>query len=180
MSVSFPHWAHIHEERRGHVERVAALVSAWADEMAIPGAERTRWHKAVVLHDSLKDAPAELLDELVPDWWTIPGLRHGPAAAVRAEHFGETDTAVLDAVRYHSVGYFKWELVGKILFLADYLEQGRDFHTARHDQLSSRVPYDLDATLRAVTAERLSGVLSYDFPLLAETVEFWNSLVNAP
>ncbi len=177
--VEFPEWAHIRESRLGHVEGVAALVSAWADVMAIPAAERVRWQKAVVLHDSLKDAPAELLDELVPDWWDIPSLRHGPAAAVMAERDGETDIGVLNAVRYHSVGYSGWELVGKILFLADYLEKDREFHTERHSMLSSRVPTELHATLRVVTAERLSDVLAYDFPLLPETVEFWNSLVDA-
>jgi len=175
--IEFPRWAHILEERRPHVEGVAVLVTRWADEMAIPDDERTRWHRAVVLHDSLKDAPGDLLEELVPDGWKVPSLLHGPAAAVMAERDGETDNGVLDAVRYHSVGYARWERVGKILFLADFLEEGREFHSERHNQLSARVPTDLDTMLRIVTAERLSEVLTHDFPLLKETVEFWNSLV---
>ena len=179
QSIVFPRWAHIRESRRSHVEGVAALVSAWANEMGVSVDERRRWHKAVVLHDALKDAPEILLEELVPEWWNIPSLRHGPAAALLAERDGETDTGVLDAVRYHSVGYAGWELVGKVLFLADYLEKGRDFHTERHSDFISRVPKEMDATLRAVTAERLAGVLAYNFPLLPETVEFWNSLVGA-
>lgn len=178
-SLKFPSWAHIHESRLGHVEGVAALLSAWADEMAIPAEERARWHKAVILHDSLKDAPAEMLDELVPDCWEIPSLKHGPAAAVMAERDGEKDSGVLNAVRYHSVGYSGWEMIGKVLFLADYLEEGRDFHTEHHTQLSRRVPGDLNSVLRAVTVERLSDILAYDFPLLPETVEFWNSLIGA-
>jgi HD superfamily phosphohydrolase YqeK len=179
QSIEFPPWAQIHELRRTHVEGVAALLSEWGNEMGISVGERARWRKAVVLHDALKDAPESLFDELVPDWWNIPSLRHGPAAALFAERDGETDTGVLDAVRYHSVGYAGWQLVGKVLFLADYLEKGRDYHTERHSQFITRVPMELDATLRAVTVERLSGVLTYDFPLLPETVEFWNSLVGA-
>lgn len=177
--IEIPHWAQIHDSRLGHVEGVAALVSSWANEMGVTVEERARWYKAAVLHDALKDAPADLLNELVPDWWNVPSLRHGPAAALLAERNGETDSGVLDAVRYHSVGYAGWELVGKVLFLADYLEKGRDFHNDHHSQIISRVPTELDKTLREVTAERLSGVLKSDFPLLPETVEFWNSLVGA-
>jgi HD superfamily phosphohydrolase YqeK len=130
-----------------------------------------------VLHDALKDAPAELLDELASEWWAVPGLRHGPAAAVLAERHGEADAGILDAVRYHSVGYSQWEVVGKVLFLADYLESGRDFHTALHEQLAASVPSDLNAVVRIIAAERLAASVTYGFPLLPETVEFWNSLV---
>ena len=177
FTIEFPHWAQINETRHGHVERVAMLVSAWAEEMKVEEAERARWHKAVVLHDALKDAPGALLDELAPEWWNVPGLRHGPAAAILAERHGETDAGILDAVRYHSVGYARWEMVGKVLFLADYLESGRDFHTEFHERLSGSVPSDLNGVLRMVAAERLSASITYGFPLLPETTEFWNSLV---
>ena len=177
-SIEFPHWAQIDEARHGHVERVALLVSAWADEMSVADAERERWHKAVVLHDALKDAPAEVLDEIAPGWWDVPGLRHGPAAAVMAERAGETDAGILDAVRYHSVGYSDWETVGRVLFLADYLESGRDFHTELHERLSGSVPTDLNGVLRMIAAERLSASVTYGFPLLPETTAFWNSLVR--
>lgn len=176
--VELPTWARIEESRRGHVERVARLVSAWADEMAVPEAERNRWLKAVVLHDSLKDAPVSLLNELAGEWWGLPALRHGPAAAAMAEKMGESDSGVLDAVRYHSVGYAHWETVGKILFLADYLESGRSFHSAYHDRLSRKVPADLERVLLAVAAERLTDAISHELPLLKETTEFWNSLVG--
>ena len=75
------------------------LVLKWADEMNVDDSERARWQKAVVLHDAVKDAPAGLLDELAPEWWNVPGLRHGPAAAILAERNGETDVGMLDADR---------------------------------------------------------------------------------
>ncbi len=178
LTIEFPHWAQIKEVRHGHVERVANLVAVWADEMAIGDSERARWHKAVVLHDALKDASAEVLDEIAPGWWDVPGLRHGPAAAVLAERDGEKDAGILNAVRYHSVGYSHWETVGKVLFLADYLESGRDFHTELHERLSVSVPADLNGVLRMVAAERLTASVSYGFPLPPETTEFWNSLVR--
>lgn len=177
ISLELPEWARLHESRFDHVERVADLVSVWADEMSVSDFERERWRRAVVLHDALKDAPDELLEEFAGEW-TIPAVRHGPAAARWAERDGDTDVGVLDAVRYHSVGYAGWETVGKVLFLADYLESGRDYHTAAHGQLSDRVPSELEQVLRTVSVERLCGVLRYGYPLLKETVEFWNSLHN--
>jgi len=178
VATEFPEWARINEDRYGHVERVAMLVSNWAAKMKVGMIERARWHRAVVLHDALKDAPNDLLDEIVPQWWNVPGLRHGPAAAILAEQHGESDAGILDAVRYHSVGYSDWETVGKVLFLADYLENGRDFHTELHGRLSDSVPSDLNGVLRMVAAERISASVTYGFPLLPETVEFWNSLVS--
>ena len=178
LTVEFPHWAQIDTARHGHVERVALLVSEWAHEMDTDTVERARWHKAVELHDALKDAPEELLKEIAPGWWDVPGLRHGPAAAILAERDGEVDAGILDAVRYHSVGCAKWDTVGKVLFLADYLESGRDYHTELHTRLSASVPSDLNGVLSMVAAERLSASVTYGFPLLPESVEFWNFLVR--
>jgi len=41
--VSLPSWAVVTPERRAHVERVAALLAAWAMAMHIPERERARW-----------------------------------------------------------------------------------------------------------------------------------------
>src|SRR2546426_5929548 len=52
-------------------------------------------------------------------------LFRSPLAAERAAHDGETDQGLLDAVHYHSLGFAQWDDVGKMLYLADYLEPGR-------------------------------------------------------
>jgi HD superfamily phosphohydrolase YqeK len=146
--------------------------------MAIPDIERARWLKAVVLHDALKDASRETLLAITPDVWDVPALLHGPAAAVRAEQDGEVDRGILDAVRYHSVGYRGWERVGHVLYLADFLEAGRPYHTDEHDDLLERVPRELESVLLSVAAERVAGTVSHGKPLLPETTEFWNGLAR--
>ena len=113
--MTLPAWAVVTPERRAHVERVAALLATWATAMHAPEGERARWLKAAWLHDALRDAPA------------ANELAHGPLAAERAAHEGETDRGVLDALRYHSLGWAQWDDVGKMLYLADYLEPGRPF-----------------------------------------------------
>src|SRR5438093_4064918 len=90
--VSLPSWAIATSERRAHIARVADLVTHWASAMRVPDAERARWLRAAWLHDALRDEPRS--DE----------LGHGPRAAARAAHEGESDRGVLDAVRYHTLG----------------------------------------------------------------------------
>jgi len=164
--MALPPWAVVTSERRAHVERVAALLSTWATAMHASAGERARWLKAAWLHDALRDAPAT--DELA----------HGPLAAERARHDGETDQGLLDAVRYHSLGFAQWDDVGKMLYLADYLEPGRTFDQELRRSLAARVPAERDAILKQVAARRIARVIDGRWPLLRETVDFWNALVG--
>jgi len=165
--MSLPAWAVVTPERRAHIERVVGLLDSWAAARRAPDAERARWLKAGWLHDALRDAPAA--DELA----------HGPMAAERAARAGETDRGVLDAVRYHSLGYAGWDDVGKMLYLADYLEPGRAFDREVRASLAARVAQDRDAVLEQVAARRVARVIDGRWPLVRETVDFWNSLVDS-
>ena len=142
------------------------MLSAWAMALHTPDGERARWLKAAWLHDALRDAPA------------ANELAHGPMAAERAAHDGETDQGVLAAVRFHSLGYAGWDDVGKMLYLADYLEPGRAYDQELRRSLAARVAEERDAVLKQVAARRIAWVIDSRWPLLRETVEFWNSLVG--
>ncbi|HKW41626.1 MAG TPA: HD domain-containing protein [Gemmatimonadales bacterium] len=165
--MSLPPWAVATPERRAHIERVVTLVADWGRAMQTPDAERARWLRAAWLHDALRDAPAA--DELA----------HGPMAAERAARDGETDRGVLDAVRFHSLGFAGWDDVGRMLYLADYLEPGRTFDRERRRSLAARVPTERDAVLVAVATRRIHRVIECRWPLVPETVSFWNALVGS-
>ena len=77
-------------------------------------------------------------------------LRHGPASAARAKAEGETDRGILDAVRYHSVGLAEWDMVGRVLYCADYLEPGRACQPRAAGELARRLPEDPAGVLREV------------------------------
>jgi len=166
--VSLPAWAQASPERRAHIERVVALLNSWADAKHVDAKERDRWLRAGWLHDALRDGP-------FPD-----ALAHGPAAADRAAANGERDRGVLDAVRFHTVGSPAWDDVGRMLYLADFLEPGRDFASAERAELARRVPTERDAVLREVARRRMEWTLRSGWPLPNETVGFWNSLVERP
>lgn len=173
---ALPAWAIVSPARREHIERVAALASAWADAMHVPASERNRWLRAVWLHDALRDAGEAKLAELAPSTPGPPELRHGPAAAARAKAEGETDRGVLDAVRYHSIGLAEWDMVGRVLYCADYLEPGREFDGAARRDLAARFPSDPAAVLRDVAERRLAHLIASRWSLPEPTVRFWNSL----
>lgn len=176
LRPTLPEWSILTLERLHHVERVAALVYAWALEMGVPDSERNRWLRAVWLHDALRDAPEETLRELAP---TTPGpasLLHGPASAALAKAHGEMDRGVLDAVRYHSIGLAEWDLVGRVLYCADYLEPGRPFDRHERADLARAFPGAVQQTLREVARRRLMHVVHSGWPVLEPTCRFWNSL----
>ena len=167
--MSLPAWAQVTAARQQHVERVVGLLSAWADAMNVAAPERERWIRAGWLHDALRDAPLGNV------------MAHGPAAADRAAEDGERDRGVLEAVRYHTIGYAGWDQVGRMLYLADFLEPGRDFDLngpAGRRGLVARVPLERDVVLREVARRRVDWVLRSGWPLVPETVAFWNALAS--
>ena len=163
--MSLPAWAQVSTERRAHIERVVALLSSWADAMHVEAKERDRWLRAGWLHDALRDAP--LGDP----------LEHGIVAASLAAQNGERDQSVLSAVRYHTFGFGGWDDVGRMLYLADFLEPGRDFASAGRAELARRVPMERDAVLLEVARQRIEWALRSGWQLPNETVGFWNQLV---
>lgn len=176
LRPTLPSWAEVTPKRVAHIERVARLVASWAEAIGVPDSERNRWLRAVWLHDALRDASREVLAEWAS---SSPGpveLWHGPAAAARAKAEGEIDRGVLDAVRYHSVGLAEWDMVGRVLYCADFLEPGRSFDAEGRAELAAQFPRDVAGVLRAVARARLTYLAKSGWPLPEPTVRFWNSL----
>ena len=177
--LSLPAWACVTPARLAHIERVAALAGRWAESMRVSEAERERWLRAVWLHDALRDASPSELGRWAGDVAGGGELLHGPASAARAAADGETDQGVLNAVRHHSVGWAGWDMTGRVLYCADYLEPGRSFAREWRAEQAARFPADPGAVLHAVARERIEHVVWSGWPLIEPTVGFWNSLVAA-
>ncbi len=174
--IALPSWAQASDKRRAHIGRVVALLDRWADEMNLPHDERSRWTAAGLLHDALRDAPEAMLRTVTGDDTTPAVLLHGPAAAVLAEQDGEHRHAVLDAVRFHTVGSPAWDRAGKALYLADFLEPGRRFLVSERASLASQVPSDFDGAFRQGVRLRIEWSLSQGGELFPQTVALWNAV----
>lgn len=176
VRVDLPSWSVVTPRRRAHIERVATLLATWAAKMRISDDESTAWQDAARWHDALRDAAEVQLRELVPDASYSGPMLHGPAAAARLATEGERRQAVLDAVRYHTVGCSTWERTGRALYMADFLEPGRSFGLADRAFLTANVPHDFDGVFRQVVRQRLEWALREGNVLYHETVELWNSV----
>ncbi|MGH7678052.1 MAG: HD domain-containing protein [Gemmatimonadaceae bacterium] len=175
-TLELPPWTQASEKRRAHIARVVALLDRWADEMDLPEDEASRWRAAGVLHDALRDAPENVLRELTGDRARPVNVLHGPAAAVRAEQDGERRGDVLDAVRFHTVGFPAWERTGKALYLADFLEPGRRFLAAERAAIADQVALDFDGAFRQSVRMRIEWSLNQREELFPETVSLWNAV----
>ena len=178
LRPTLPSWACVTPERLQHIQRVAELVSLWSEQLGVPDSERNRWLRAVWLHDALRDAPLATLAAFAPSTEGPAELRHGPASAARAKAEGETDRGVLDAVRYHSVGLAEWDMVGRVLYCADFLEPGRPHAGPRRATLAERFPADPPGVLYSVAHARMLHLIDSGWRIPQPTLRFWNSLVD--
>ena len=161
-STALPPWAVVRPERVEHIERVAAVLRVWGRDLPPP--QLDRWLRATYLHDALRDAPS------------ATSLTHGPLAADRAAQEGEHDQGVLDAIRYHSVGFATWDDVGRALYCADYLEPGRPFQQSERAALRDVFIDNPDTVLGDVARRRLGHAIESGWTLHPESVAFWNSI----
>lgn len=173
-----PTWAIVSSRRREHVGRVAALVTQWTVAMRIPMDESRRWLRAVWLHDALRDAPEDEMRRWAPQVEGPVELRHGPAAAARAELEGERDDDVLSAVRWHSVGWNGWAQTGRTLYCADFLEPGRDFARDDRAALANRFPDDPAGVLREVVRRRFDYAALQGWGHPPESIAFRNEVLR--
>lgn len=179
LRPTLPEWARVSPERLQHIQRVAELVVDWAEVFGVPDSERNRWLKAVWLHDALRDASEPELRKWGGSGSGPVELRHGPASAGRARAEGESDRGVLDAVRYHSVGLAEWDMVGRVLYCADFLEPGRAFEGAARAALAARFPAEPQAVLYEVARQRVRHLVDSGWTIPSPTVRFWNALAAA-
>lgn len=172
----FPGWTRMSDHRRAHVERVAALMTTWAEALGLADDEQVRWRAAGRLHDALKDAETPVLRELVDDSWPEP-LLHGPAVSARLAREGVADDELLLAVAFHSVGHPSFRALGEHLYLADYLDPGRP-EAGDRQTLRDVMPAGRHDVLRRVMRHRIEHQLAERRPVLSASIDLWNRVVG--
>ena len=174
--IELPAWAQVSRGRARHIVRVTTLLGEWADAMGLASDDRQCWVDAGRYHDALRDAPVDELRALAGLGLEEVELLHGPAAAAKLERAGETRRNLLDAIRYHSIGWKDWDAVGKALYMADYLEPGRKFDLERRAALSALVPRDFEGAFRDVVRSRMAYARENGFTEYPESVELLKSV----
>lgn len=164
-------------------------VAAFAAELALRhGADPFRAALAGLLHDAARDmAPRALIACALRNGLRVPRLRETvekapvllhpyAGAALAAGKFGVRDRAVLNAIRAHTLGARRPDLLTKIIYVADLAAADRDFpEAARVAALARR---DLDAAYRRANYVKLTYVSGSGGWKHPETAKVWHSLLT--
>ena len=133
----WPEWvrAHLSRERWEHTLRVVAMAESLATRHC-PQLSLERVKGAALFHDCAKDLPLADLLKMVRDFGIVitssdllcPQVLHGPVGAAWVEReWHIKDRGLLQAISMHTTGGPKMEILAKIIFVADYIEIGRNF-----------------------------------------------------
>ena len=169
------------EKRFKHVEgvhRKAIELSLFFD---LSSKDTTRLEQAVWFHDFVKGLSsaeqlklAHVLNIPMPNDTvkTAPSLYHAIIDAwIIPNIFKIHDLSLENAVLHHTTGHPSLDLIGQLLFLADYCEDGRGFDCSHIIEL---LPKRLDEALLTVVSEKLIHVLKKGQYLAPEGIHYYH------
>lgn len=118
-------------------------------------ADQEKAYLAGLVHDCAKEIPPEKMADMLKDRYGItvdslslhmPKLLHGVfGSCVAQSEFDIYDPEILDAVRYHTTGKANMGILTKIVYIADYIEPGRDFEGV--EELRELAYQDIDGAI---------------------------------
>lgn len=145
-------------------QHTLGVEKAAAELARVYGASEDQARRAALLHDVTKCLPLEEQLKLCRRWGIItqydanaPELLHADTgAAVAREEFGEEE-AVVEAIRNHTTGAPDMTLLDKIIYLADCIEENRDYDGV--EEIRALCRKDLDDAMIFALKENLDHVI---------------------
>lgn len=140
---------------------------------------------AAMLHDIAKFFSKEDMIEVIKRREDIPddlleyhlSLWHAPVGAAHVEEkWGVTDPGILNSIIYHTTGRKNMARLEKIIFLADYIEPGRDFPgVAEAREMASQ---DLDLGVANALGNTIVFLVSRHQQVYPDTIKAYNDLIE--
>lgn len=148
------------------------------------GADEKKAELAAIFHDYAKFRPKEEMKEIIVGEGLPEDLLefnaelwHAPVGAYLVEkEAGITDQEVLDAICYHTSGRPGMSQLEKIIYLADYIEPGRQFPGV--DEVRAMAKEDLDRALIKAFQNTIQFLLKKTQPVYPDTIHTYNDLVK--
>ena len=165
------------EQRFKHVLGVEETAVALAKKY---GASPEKASIAALTHDYAKERPDEEFKMVIVRDGFDPELLnynnaiwHGLVGASFVEReLGITDAEILHAIRVHTTGAAKMSLLDKIIYVADYIEPGRDFPGVQDARAIAWA--DLDEAVAFETKHTLAHLLAQAQQIYPKTIETYN------
>lgn len=105
-----------------------------------------------------------------------PKLLHGPVGAVLAKNeYGIEDEEILGAISCHTTGRKNMTVLDKIIFLADYIEPGRNFTEV--DKIRKAVYEDLDTGMIISLVNTIKHLVKKKQLIQKDTIDTWNYIM---
>lgn len=170
-------------KRYDHVLRVLETANRFTEQCSFSIIDKERVSIAVLLHDLAKGmTDLELKEYAYSHRISLkdvpPPVYHAIVGAWLAEHyFSIKDREILEAIYYHTTGSVNFinNKIGAILFLADYLEPGREFDS---NHICELIPDNILLALKEVVKEKIISVIQRNRVLDQESIAFYHSLIQ--
>ncbi|PLR87667.1 bis(5'-nucleosyl)-tetraphosphatase (symmetrical) YqeK [Bacillus sp. V33-4] len=148
------------------------------------GADVKKAELAAIFHDYAKFRPKDEMKQIIiaekmpADLLAYSSeLWHAPVGAfLVAKEAGITDPEILDAIRYHTSGRAGMTPLEKIIYLADYIEPGRQFSGV--DEVRELAETDLEQALVRSVQNSLVFLIKQNQPVYPQTLMTYNDLVT--
>ena len=149
------------------------------------GVDSEKAYLAGIVHDYAKpfsgDKLLEIAEELKVPLDPITRqqhkLLHAPVGAVLVEKdLGISDPDILKAVAFHTTGHDRMSTFEKVLYLADYIEENRQFEGV--EEIRKAAKSDLDLALLTAVDRAIQSILDRHLMLHPNSVAFRNSLLK--
>lgn len=165
---------HLPLKRLIHTANVAVCALKKARET---GLSEEKILTAAILHDcakyaDMKDFPDFTLPEGVPE----PVVHSFLGAYVAEKVVGIKDEEVLDAIRYHTSGKAAMTTLGKLIFVADMIEKGRDYEGV--EKLRRKYDEGLDECFKACLKEEVIHLLNKKSYVYSETLNAYEYYIT--
>lgn len=170
------------DRRYQHILRVVAM----AKELALVHNENIeKAMTAAYFHDCAKISDKNILIktanqyglELDDELLRMPQLIHGFLGAKMAEDLYEiTDSDILNAIKYHTTGRSGMSVLEKIVFLADYVEYGRQFKGVK--QARKLAMKDLDQGMLFALKNNIKYLISNNNELALDSIHAYNDFAR--
>ncbi|MDX5476012.1 MAG: bis(5'-nucleosyl)-tetraphosphatase (symmetrical) YqeK [Bacillaceae bacterium] len=148
------------------------------------GADEKKAETAAIFHDYAKFRPKEEMKQIIIDQ-NMPHdllehndeLWHAPVGAYLVEkEVGISDKEILDAIKWHTSGRINMSKLEKIVFLADYIEPGRDFPGV--EEVRSMAEVDLNKAVAQSLRNTIKFLLERNQLVYPDTLHSYNYMVT--
>ena len=150
------------------------------------GADVEKAELAGLLHDILKDTPADKQLKIISDFGIMmtdvelsaKRFWHAIAGAVYIKTVLHIeDEEIFDAVRYHTTGRKDMALLEKVIFIADFISKDRDYPGV--DVMRKTAYKNLDKAIVEGIAFTIGDLAERRDPIVPETIDAYNDAVWA-